>query len=79
MKQEMYEGEISASPYEMGDATGCDYCPYRDICGFDLKIEGCAYRHLEKYSVEEAVAMMSLEVEADGKKSSGEGDGDSWA
>ena len=44
-----------------------------------MKIEGCAYRHLEKYSVEEAVAMMSLEVEADGKKSSGEGDGDSWA
>lgn len=68
IKQEMYSGEVSAAPYELGDATGCDYCAYREICGFDLKLDGCGYRRLEKYSMEEAVAKMLTEVEADGRK-----------
>ncbi len=63
LKGEMYAGEVQASPYEMGDATGCDYCPYRDICGFDLRLDGCAYRTLEKLSMEEAVAAMALAVD----------------
>ena len=58
LKEEMYDGEVQARPYEMGDSTGCDYCPYKDICGFDLRLEGCAYRRLEKMSMEEAVAAM---------------------
>ena len=56
-------GEASAEPYEMGGDTGCDYCPYRDICGFDIRIDGCGYRRLEKYSMEEAVAKMIFETE----------------
>ena len=68
IKQEMYSGEVSAAPYELGDATGCDYCAYREICGFDLKLDGCGYRRLAKYSIEEAVAKMLTEVEADGRK-----------
>lgn len=68
IKQEMYSGEVSAAPYELGDATGCDYCAYREICGFDLKLDGCGYRRLAKYSMEEAVAKMLTEVEADGRK-----------
>ena len=59
----MYAGEIAAAPYEMGGDTGCGYCAYRDICGFDLRINGCAYRRLEKLSVEEAVAAMEKAVE----------------
>ena len=51
----MYDGEVSASPYEMGETTGCDYCPYRDICGFDPRLEGCSYRRLERYSSDDAV------------------------
>ena len=58
LKEAMYAGEIEAAPYEMGGETGCDYCAYRDICGFDLRIAGCAYRRLEKLSVEEAVEAM---------------------
>lgn len=68
IKQEMYSGEVSAAPYELGDATGCDYCAYREICGFDLKLDGCGYRRLAKYSMEEAVAKMLTEVETDGRK-----------
>ncbi len=58
MKEEMYEGEAKAAPYELDGATGCDYCAYRDICGFDIRLDGCGYRRLEKYSMEDAVAKM---------------------
>lgn len=58
LKEEMYAGKVQASPYELGDAAGCDYCPYRDICGFDLRLDGCAYRRFQKLSVEDAVAAM---------------------
>lgn len=65
--EEMYEGKVEASPYELGSASGCDFCSYRDICGFDVRIGGCGYRKLEKYSMEEAVAKMVMEVEEDGR------------
>ena len=63
IRDEISSGEVSAAPYEMGGDTGCDYCPYRDICGFDIRIDGCGYRRLEKYSMEEAVAKIMLETE----------------
>lgn len=63
IRDEISSGEASAAPYEMGGDTGCDYCPYRDICGFDIRIEGCGYRRMEKYSMEEAVAKMMLGTE----------------
>ena len=62
MKEEMYSGEVSARPYELGDSTGCDYCPYHDICGFDPRISGYGFRKLEKYSLEEAAQRMDEAV-----------------
>ena len=59
MKEEMYAGEVGAAPYELEGATGCDYCAYRDICGFDPELDGCEYRRLRKYSMEEAVGKMT--------------------
>ena len=38
--KEITEGNISATPYKRKTASGCDYCPYHSICGFDLSIEG---------------------------------------
>lgn len=58
LKAEMYEGEVSALPYLLGEDTGCDFCACKDICGFDQRIEGCEYRQLQKYSLEEAVECM---------------------
>ena len=72
LKEAMFEGEVQAAPYEMGESTGCDYCAYRDICGFDLRIDGCSYRRLEKFTVEEAVAAMWLTLEENGFGSGGE-------
>lgn len=45
----MMRGEIDVNPYELGDKTPCEYCPYRSVCGFDEKIEGFSYRRLEKF------------------------------
>ncbi len=36
-------GEISAHPYKRKDKSGCDYCPYHSVCGFDLSINGFDY------------------------------------
>ena len=55
LKAEMADGHAETAPYEFGGSTGCDYCPYRDICGFDTRIAGCTYRTLEKYSTEEVM------------------------
>ena len=66
IREDILSGRADAAPYQMKDATGCDYCAYRDICGFDLRISGCRYRRLENYSMEEAVAKMTEETEKDG-------------
>ncbi len=56
-------GEISASPYKKGDDTGCQYCPYSGVCGFDEKIPGYEYRKLEKMKSKEVLEMMRKEAE----------------
>lgn len=56
------EGEAEIAPYSLGDKTGCSYCPYHAICGFDEKIEGYRYRELDKLNSEEALEKMREEV-----------------
>lgn len=51
-------GEADALPYKLENSTGCDFCAYRDICGFDTRIEGYDYREMEKYDREEALNKM---------------------
>lgn len=60
---DILRGQVDASPYEMGDRTGCDYCPYKGVCGFDEKIPGYEYRKLGKTGKEEALAKMREEAE----------------
>lgn len=58
LKSQISEGRAEAAPYELGDATGCDYCAYHDICGFDAKLDGYEYHVMEKYSREEVMERM---------------------
>lgn len=46
-------GEIDVNPYRLGDQTGCDYCEYRSVCGFDGRMPGYGYRAEEKLKDEE--------------------------
>ena len=55
---EILEGKINVNPYRLGDRTGCDYCGYRNICGFDTRLNGYEYRRIRKMSLEEAIAAM---------------------
>lgn len=48
-------GEIEVNPFEQGVASACTYCSYKNVCGFDHKIEGYQKRDIEKISKEEAL------------------------
>lgn len=51
--QRIIQGEIEALPYERKDRTACDYCIYKEICGFDERIPGNQYKRLKEYKPEE--------------------------
>ncbi len=42
------EGDIDVRPFELDGRTGCDYCPYQSVCGFDLKVPGYEYDRQDK-------------------------------
>ena len=66
LKQRILDGEAHARPFEMGNSTGCDFCDFRDICGFEPGLEGYEYQSLEKLSKEEVVEKMK-EVQDNGR------------
>lgn len=59
LREKMLSGNAEAAPYEMGKQTGCDYCIYREICGFDDQIQGYEYRNLPVYTREEVLHKIS--------------------
>ncbi len=62
-REQILDGEVSANPYRRGQESGCDYCSYRHVCGFDTKIPGYRYREIGKMSMEEAIQAMQAEEE----------------
>ncbi len=64
--RKIFAGEIAADPYRLGDSTGCDYCPYHGVCGFDASVPGQKYRQLEQIKDEaEIFRKMQEEMQAD--------------
>ena len=51
--KEVMAGDTRLNPYKMGDRTACDYCEYKSICGFDLRLPGYNYRNLGRKSTDE--------------------------
>lgn len=62
LNQKISQGELNASPYKMGDRTGCDFCCYKGVCGFDEKQVSEGYRTLPKLSKEEVMEQMAKET-----------------
>ena len=60
-RTKILNGEAGALPYKRGQESGCDYCPYRHVCGFDVKIPGYEYRDIGTMGKEEAMAAMRIE------------------
>ncbi|WP_406677805.1 helicase-exonuclease AddAB subunit AddB [Moorella sp. ACPs] len=50
---DILSGRIEISPYRQDKATGCDFCPYRPVCCFDLQIPGGTYRRLARLKGED--------------------------
>lgn len=46
--REILDGRINASPYRRKKESACDYCVFADLCGFDGKLPGAAYRELQE-------------------------------
>lgn len=60
--REITQGNTAVHPYRKGQESGCDYCKYRHVCGFDMKVPGYEYRDLDKMTKEEAIAAVKKEV-----------------
>ena len=61
--KKILQGNIDVSPYELGDHTGCDYCPYHAVCGFEPQISGYEYQSLKKLDKESAMYKMREAIE----------------
>lgn len=59
-------GDIRVNPYEKGQQTACTYCAYKNVCGFDARIEGYEMRALTIDKEEAFEQMMGKEAEKDG-------------
>ena len=53
--KQIFAGEVSVRPYQLENRTGCDYCPYHTVCGFDVRLPGYEYRKLEKSDSEKEI------------------------
>lgn len=59
---QILDGHVAVNPYEKGAKTGCDYCPYKGICGFDSKIPGYEYRRLDKMQAKDVWEKLEKEA-----------------
>ena len=53
--QRIFAGDVAMKPYQLDKQSGCDYCPYHAVCGFDSRLPGHAYRKLEAVGDSEAI------------------------
>ncbi|WP_346353167.1 helicase-exonuclease AddAB subunit AddB [Azotosporobacter soli] len=64
--QQILQGDIAISPYQLGDATPCGYCPYDSVCQFDQRLPENRYRRLAEQVPTPAAAGKEME-EKDGE------------
>ncbi|MEF9941795.1 MAG: PD-(D/E)XK nuclease family protein [Lachnospiraceae bacterium] len=58
LSTQIQKGIIQPIPYELEQKTGCDYCRYKEICGFDIRIKGYEYRRLKKMNRTEVLQLL---------------------
>lgn len=51
----IYAGDIAVKPYQLSGRTGCDYCPYHTVCGFDARMPGFSYEKLQEFDSSDAI------------------------
>ena len=56
ISKEILSGDISIKPYNYNQKTGCDYCPYKSICMFNVNIKGNEYNYIKHKTNDEIFA-----------------------
>ena len=51
--EKIVDGNININPVKNGTSTACDYCPYSNICNFDLNFANNQYREYKNLKMEE--------------------------
>ncbi len=54
--EEIYSGNIDIKPIKMKASKPCDYCSYKSICQFDIRLKGNKYNNVRVYTSSEARA-----------------------
>lgn len=57
------EGDVSLNPYQRKNQTACDYCAFKEICGFDARMKDMEYRRLRELTPEEIFEKFKEEQE----------------
>lgn len=57
--EEILSGAVQIAPYKCGKKTGCDYCGYASVCGFDKK-NGNTYRALKPMKEDDVFLQLEL-------------------
>ena len=55
------QGDVSKKPFKKADVTGCTYCAYRGVCGFDERVPGYMHENVVLSEDEVMERMMSKE------------------
>lgn len=51
--KEILNGVVKINPYQLKNKKACDYCPFKSVCGFDLRLPEHNYRKLGNVSMED--------------------------
>jgi len=58
ISSEIMDGNISIKPYYLNKRTGCDYCPYKSVCDFDVNNKDNNYKYIKTYDKEYILDML---------------------
>lgn len=65
--EKVLSGDVEVSPFHVKNKSACAFCPYGDVCGFDVKLGRFAYRELD-----DTISFMK-EMEQEGGDDNGNG------
>ncbi len=71
--EKISSGVFDVNPYKDDSGnSGCKYCSYHSICGFDEKIDGYSYKKIEKLDDDEVIKRISKIISKDNETENGQ-------
>lgn len=62
LAEAILDGRIDIAPYRKSRDRACRYCPYLQVCRFEMGVAGCGYRYIPDISAKEALLYMTNAV-----------------